>query len=169
MPKLAKILLSLEKNAVAGGITEADLGYGSTAPSGRVKDHEITYFVLSQATNWKEFMNEMLLRGLSGLLNLEVTLFLWDQGFVTDFGAMLPLALVALIAGASPEIGALVSYRNVVETFISYCRTVDVEQMQKLLMKHCRYEMKEFGEMEVQPGRDDEVMTENFRKIEMNM
>ena len=169
VPKLAKMLLSLEKNAVAGGITEADLGYGSTAPSGRVKEHEITYFVLSQATNWKEFMNEMLLRGLSGLLNLEVTLFLWDQGFVTDFGAMLPLALVALIAGASPEIGALVSYRNVVETFISYCRTVDVEQMQKLLMKHCRYEMKEFGEMEVQPGRDDEVMTENFRKIEMNM
>ena len=88
---------------------------------------------------------------------------------MTDFGAMLPLALVALIADASPELSGLVSFRNIVETFVSYCRTVDVEQMQKLLIKHCEKEMKEFGDIEFQLGRNDEVMTENFRKIEMNM
>lgn len=168
-PKLAKMLLSLERYGGQDG-TEADLGYGATAPPGKIREHEITYFVLSQSTTWREFMNEMLLRGLSGLLNLEVTLFIWDQGFVTDFGAMLPCALIALIVGAGPEIGSLVSYRNVVETFISFCRTVDVEQMQRLLVEHCENEMKEFGQMEgASSSRDDGVMTENFRKISMNM
>lgn len=169
-PSLAKMLLRLEARGGGQDGTETDLGYGATAPPGKIREHEISYFVLSQATNWREFMNEMLLRGLSGLLNLEVTLFIWDQGFVTDFGAMLPCALVALIVGAGPEIGSLVSYRNIVETFISFCRTVDVEQMQKLLVQHCENEMKEFGQMEGAPiGRDDSVMTENFRKLSMNM
>jgi hypothetical protein len=173
-PGLYSLLMRLEmyhQNASDGeGGGSAALGIGATAASGRMREHEITYFVLSQATNWTDFMNELLLRGLSGLLNLEVTLFIWDQGFVTDFGAMLPLVLVSLTVGAGPELRSLVSYKNIVETFISHCRAVTVEQMQRLLMEHCSDEMKEFGEMAPQTtGRDDLVMTDMFRRAEMNM
>ncbi len=170
---LAKLLTRLEMHGGGGAGEENDGGYGALSGgkgAGRVQEHKIKYYLLSQSTNWTDFMNEMLLRGLSGLLNLEVTLFVWDQGFVTDFGAILPLTLVSLILGAGPEIRSLVSYKNAVETFISYCRSVTVEQLEALLMEHCGNEMHEL--VRVSPStadRDDLVMQDTFRHIELNM
>ena len=77
---------------------------------------------------------------------------------------------MSLILGAGPEIRGLVSYKNVVETFISYCRSLAVEQLESLLMEHCGNEMSEL--VRVSPStanRDDLVMQDTFRQIELNM
>ncbi len=44
-------------------------------------------------TTFDSFINELLIRGLSGLLSMDTLVFVWDQGFITNFNIMLPMVL----------------------------------------------------------------------------
>jgi len=44
-------------------------------------------------TTFDSFINESLIRGLSSLFSIDTLVFVWDQGFVTNFNIMLPLVL----------------------------------------------------------------------------
>jgi len=102
----------------------------------------------STATTVDAFLNDMLKKGLSGLLNLETCLFVWDQGFVVGFGAILPATIVALILGAAEELKALATLTAVIETFCSFCQSVTIPQLQKLMTEHCENELKEVFDAE---------------------
>ena len=97
----------------------------------------------SSAANFDAFVNQQLKRGLSGLLNLRTCLFVWDQGFVVGFGAFLPLVVAALVLGASDELKSLTTLKAVYETLTSFCQSVSIETLQRLLSEKCGDEMKE--------------------------
>jgi hypothetical protein len=97
----------------------------------------------SSATNFDAFVNQQLKRGLSGLVNLRTCLFVWDQGFVVGFGAFLPLVVAALVLGASDELKSLTTLKAVYETLTSFCQSVSVETLQRLLSEKCGDEMRE--------------------------
>jgi hypothetical protein len=94
-----------------------------------------------KVASFKDFLNQQLLSGLSSFLSLETCLFIWDQGFITEFSIMLPLSLAALVLGASKEIEQLSSVHNVVDSLTSYCSDVNPFHLQKLLTTHCSSEL----------------------------
>ena len=74
---------------------------------------------------------------------MRTCLFVWDQGVVVGFGAMLPLVTVALLLGAAEEVRVLTTLRAAIETFSSYCAAVSVETLQRLLSQHCEAELRD--------------------------
>ena len=95
----------------------------------------------STAPTLEDFINELVKRGLSGLLSMRTCLFVWDQGFVVGFGAFVPLVLVSLFLGAAEELRGLNALKAVYETFTSYCQSVTTERLQRLLSTHCAAEL----------------------------
>ena len=88
-----------------------------------------------------QFVDIQLMRGLSSLLVIDVTLFVWDQCIISGFYTMLPLCISALLLGCEKEVIGLKSLKDVIETFISYCRNVTVLHLQQLLSKHCERDL----------------------------
>lgn len=97
----------------------------------------------SSAPNLEAFINEQLKRGLSGLLNLRTCLFVWDQGFVVGFASFFPVVVVSLLLGAAEELKGLTSLKAIFETFCSYCLSVSIESLQRLLSDHCAAQLRE--------------------------
>lgn len=95
----------------------------------------------STAPTLEGFINELVKRGLAGLLSMRTCLFVWDQGFVVGFGAFMPLVLVSLFLGAAEELRGLNTLKAVYETFTSYCQSVTTESLQRLLSTHCAAEL----------------------------
>ena len=122
----------------------------------------------SEMTTMENFYNEQLIRGLSGLLNLETCMFVWDQGFIKDFGGILPLVLVALVLGNADELRGLTSFSSVIETFTSYCRKVTIFELQGLLSTHFPKELTDFfditGNFRFRRG-DDGVLQAVYRRL----
>lgn len=84
----------------------------------------------TEATTFDDFLGEQMLRGLSGILPLETLLFVWDQGFIATFGALLPAVTAALVLGAGDELRGLSTLQSVFDVFVSYCKSVDVPHLQ---------------------------------------
>ncbi len=128
------------------------------------------YNVESTTTTFDAFINEQLKRGLSGLLNLDTLLFVWDQGFIADFGGMIPLVLVALIIGDKEELRGLSTFVNAVETFTSYCQGVTVSHLQNLMGKVFPTELMDMfdltGNYEFKRG-DDSIMQASYKRVEL--
>jgi hypothetical protein len=128
--------------------------------------------LMTDAYNIEEFFNECLLRGLSGLLSIETTLFVWDQGFIADFGSILPIALAALCIGNRSELRELVSFKSACETFISYCRAITVEELQELMVVHCASEIQNLSHIPLRHFSHkggDEILQKLFTTIEANV
>eukprot|EP00605_Chrysophyceae_sp_TOSAG23-4_P000115 GSChrysophyteH1.ASY1.ANO1.126.1 assembled CDS len=115
------------------------------------------------------FFNECLIRGLSGLLNLETCMFVWDQGFITDFGGILPMVLVALVLGDAEELRSLTSFKSAIDVFTSYCYRVTVDELQHLLSVHFPVELANFfdicGNYRFQRGNDG-ILQAMYKRIE---
>jgi hypothetical protein len=88
------------------------------------------------------FVDTQLMRGLSGLLSLETTLFVWDQCFIAGFYSMLPIVLTALVLGCKQEMAGLSSLNNALDTFCSYCSNVTTLRLQRLCTEHCNNDLK---------------------------
>lgn len=88
------------------------------------------------------FVDTQLMRGLSGLLSLETTLFVWDQCFIAGFYSMLPIILTALVLGAKEEMVGLSSLNNALDCFVSYCGNATVLRLQRLCTDHCENDLK---------------------------
>jgi len=96
----------------------------------------------SSVTNpFYDFLNECLLRGLSGLLNLEACQFVWDQCFVVGFAKMLPLITASLVIGCAQELLGIGHEDSVVDSWVSYCHHCSVESVQRLLSTQCASEL----------------------------
>jgi len=136
----------------------------STNAVGRNLDDDFT----TETTTFEGFFNEQLIRGLSGLLNLETCIFCWDQGFIKDFGGILPLVLVALVLGNASELKGLTSFNSVIETFTSYCQTITIEQLQSLLSTNFPKELGDFfditGNYRFKRG-DDGILQAMYRRL----
>ena len=46
-------------------------------------------------------INEVLIRGLSGLFSIDTLVFVWDQGFITNFNVMLPMVPTSALLSSS--------------------------------------------------------------------
>lgn len=111
-------------------------------PAGGRRRNEDDSF-LSEKNSFEDFFNEQLFRGLSGLLNLETCMFVWDQGFIKDFGGILSLVIVALALGNAAELKSLTIFTSAIDTFTSYCHTISIAQLQDLLGKHFPKELND--------------------------
>jgi len=136
----------------------------STKPAGRNLDDDFT----TETTTFEGFLNEQLIRGLSGLLNLEACMFCWDQGFIKDFGGILPLVVVSLVLGNASELKGLTSFQSIIETFTSYCQTTTIEQLQGLLSTHFPKELGDFfditGNYRFRRG-DDGILQAVYKRL----
>lgn len=115
------------------------------SPRGGTSDGEMSSSApgASRAPSFDAFLNEQLKRGLSGLVSLRACLFVWDQAFIVGFGAMLPIVTVSLLLGAAEELRGLTTLRAAIETFASYCASVSVETLQRLMSQHCEKELRD--------------------------
>lgn len=82
-------------------------------------------------STFEEFLDSCLKRGLSGLLTLDTTLFVWDQCFLTSFAVMLPMVLVSLLADAEEELCQLRIVSSAADAFQSRCRCFQIIQLQR--------------------------------------
>lgn len=103
---------------------------------------------LKSFRKFEGFVNAMLLRGLSGLVSEKTLLFVWDQCFITSFSRMLPVVLAALVMGAQDEIMRLKSLRSAIDSFLTYCQSVDGENLQYLLTVHCKADLMDLFDIE---------------------
>jgi len=119
---------------------------------------------------WKNFFNPYLLKGLSGLVEHDICLFVWDQGYIMSFHKTLSIVFTSL----------LLSFRNIFEnpaepwpnsktaftTFCTYCMTITVSQLQKMLSLYFSEELNE----EFEKGRgytleeDDGILIAVYKK-----
>jgi len=88
------------------------------------------------------FVDAQLMRGLSGLLPLETTLFVWDQCCIAGFYSMLPIILSALVLGCKQEMAGLSSLNNVLDIFVSFCGNVTTLRLQRLCTDLCENDLK---------------------------
>ena len=93
-------------------------------------------------------INGCLLRGFSGLLPHETVLYVWEQGFIGKFDAMLPAVCCALLLGIQDEMMSVTQFSVALDIFQSYCSTVSVDKLQKLMTKYCAFEMNEIYEIQ---------------------
>mgnify|MGYP005993187507 CR=1 FL=1 len=140
-------------------------GLKSTKQSGdRNSEDDFT----TETTTFEAFFSEQLIRGLSGLLNLETCMFCWDQGFIKDFGGILPLVLVTLVLGNASELKGLTSFHSIIETFTSYCQAITIEQLQSLLSSTFPQELGDFFDI---PGNyrfkrgDDGILQAVYKRL----
>lgn len=126
--------------------------------------------------DWKNFFNPYLLRGLNSLLVHDTCLFVWDQGYIMTFHKTLSIVFSSL----------LLSFRKIFEnpaepwpnsktaftTFCTYCMTITIPQLQKILSLHFSNELNE----EFEKGRgytleedEDGILMAVYKKVAPEM
>lgn len=99
--------------------------------------------------SFEDFLNSLLLRALSGLLQEDVLLFVWDQCFICkSFDKMLPVIICALLGGAAEEIKKLKNVKSAIQSFVSYGQRIDVNHLQRLITVHCSKSLHDMFEIE---------------------
>lgn len=93
-------------------------------------------------TTFDSFINESLIRGLSSLFSIDTLVFVWDQGFVTNFNIMLPLVLVACLLDSVAEYESLTALESVIDSFNAHCHALQTKDLRKILTKHCSDELQ---------------------------
>jgi hypothetical protein len=81
--------------------------------------------------SFSAFIDLHLLRGLSGLLPMETTLFVWDQCFIFGFHSFLPLVITSLLLGSENEVNGLTSLEGVVNTLVSFMGGITILRLQR--------------------------------------
>ena len=91
----------------------------------------------SDNPEWKYFFNLYLLKGLNGLLPHDTCLFVWDQGYIMSFHKALSIVLSSLLLSFKDVITEPVepwpNSRTAFNTFCTYCNTISVTQLQRIL------------------------------------
>jgi hypothetical protein len=101
---------------------------------------------LAAFSSFTDFLDELLMRGLSGLLSPDTQAFLWDQCFIAGWGRFLSVGLTALLIGARKQILAAGRARSAIEAFYLYARQTATPTLQQLLSTHCEADLSDlFG------------------------
>ena len=103
---------------------------------------------LSGDTKFEDAIDSCLLKGLSGLLPVDTVLYVWDQGLIGKFDTMLPAVCSALLLGIGDEMMSVTQFSVALDIFQSYCSSVSVDMLQKLMTKYCASEMNEIFEVQ---------------------
>jgi len=123
---------------------------------------------LSSYRTFESFLNNLLLRGLSGLLPPNTLSYVWDQCFITSFNTMLPVMLTALVMGAAEEMTRLRQVKSAIDSFMTYCKTIDEHGLQLLASQHCKSELMNMFDIEgnyVLGMNQDGVLQAIYRRL----
>jgi hypothetical protein len=101
----------------------------------------------SDNPEWKNFFNTHLLKGLNGLLPYDTCLFIWDQGYIMSFHKTLSIVLSSLLLSFKDVITEPVEQwpnsKTAFNTFCTYCSTISVTELQKILSHNFAVELGE--------------------------
>jgi hypothetical protein len=120
---------------------------------------------------WKSYFNSYLLKGLSSFLAHDTLLFVWDQGYIMSFHKALSIVFTSLLLSFKDVLQEPVdpwpNARTAFDTFCTYCSTVTVSQLQKLLSQHFSMELGE--EFDQANGfsfeEEDDILMAVYKKI----
>ena len=120
---------------------------------------------------WKSYFNSYLLKGLSSFLVHDTLLFVWDQGYIMSFHKALSIVFTSLLLSFKDVLQEPVdpwpNARTAFDTFCTYCSTVTVSQLQKLLSQHFSMELGE--EFDQANGfsfeEEDDILMAVYKKI----